>query len=683
MADPSLFQELRRRKVFRVAVAYVIIAWLVLQVVDVLLPMLELPNSIGKVVLILLAIGLPIALLLAWVFELTPAGIQKETDSAATEPVSTGNRNSRSIAVLPLENLSRDTANEPFTIGVHDDLITQISKISSIKTISRTSVMQYRETTKTVPQIAAELGVATILEGGIQKAGDRVHVNVQLIDAASDHHLWSDTYDRQLTAQNIFSIQEEIATAVAKALHATLSPQQKDRLAIVPTKNMAALEAYFVGRQNMATRTVLTLQKAVTHFERAIELDPEFALAYVGLSDAVVLQNVYGNLPEDEMLSTVEPLLNKALKLDGHLGEAYASLGGLKYHTHAYDEAEGLYKKALELNPNYATTYGWYGTLLMDGLDRVLEAFKMHSRAAELDPLSCTFNINLGIVHDVLGDFDAALRQYHRVAELDPAYAIVYPHIGFVYWEAHGDLVEAFPWFVKAIEQSPASPNYPSYLGLLYLDLGDEIHAEQWIEKALELGSTTYRPNVARALFALRRGDAAAIRKFATRALAGRPNIWWGWAAHAQLRNDDLRAGRTHEARARYERAYPKLSNGIDLKVNRTNFRVAIDYAMVLDKCGEDKRANELLDRCMTFIRTIPRMGQEGYWISDAAIHSLRGDIKSALAAMREAIDHGWCAFWWYYFTYDPNFDAVRDDPEFQAMAKELSSKMADQLDRL
>jgi len=687
----TFFDELKRRKVFRVATAYIVIAWLMLQVVDVVVPMLELPNWVGKLVLLLLIVGLPIAIVLSWAFELTPEGVRRDIGGEAitavlspeTAPTATVAPDRKSIAILPFENLSHDAANEPFTMGMHDDMITQISKIGSIKTISRTSVMQYRETTKSTPQIALELGVATVLEGGIQKAGDRVHVNVQLIDATTDHHLWADTYERHLTAENIFAIQAEIATSVAKALHATLSSEQKNRLESVPTKNMVALEEYFAGRQEIAIRTVHSLENAAGHYSRAIELDPNFALAYVGLADANQLQYVYGCLPLNEMLAKAEPLIHKALQLDDHLGEAHTSLGGLKYQEKDYEGAELEFKLALDLNSNYATAYHWYGSALIDGFDRVIDAFAMFTKAAELDPLSCTHNINLGIVHDVLGDTDAALRQYHRVIEIDPAYAVVYPHIGFVHWEAYGDPVTALPWFKKSIELSPGSPNYPAYLALLYLDLGEQTEAERWVETAIKLGPATYRPNVARALLGLFRGDVGRNVECAARAMDDNPNVWWGWIALAQLRNDDLRADRTDAARARYEEAFPTLVGNKEILINRTNFRVAIDYAHVLARSGEHRRANRLLDCSLAFIRTVPRMGQEGYWISDAIIYSLRGDTNAALAALREAIDQGWRACWWYYLNHDPNFEAIRGEREFQAMVQELELDMANRLARL
>ena len=168
----------------------------------------------------------------------------------------------------------------------------------------------------------------------------------------------------------------------------------------------------------------------------------------------------------------------------------------------------------------------------------------------------------------------------------------------------------------------------------------------------------------------------------AAKAMEFNPNVWWGWVALAQLRNDDLRAGRMDDACARHEQAYPAFAGSEELQINRTNLRVAIDYALVLDKSGHQKRANALLDCCMSFSRTIPRMGQEGYWISDSAIHSLRGDTKAALTALREAIDQGWRASWWYHLKHDPNFDAIRDEPEFQTMVKEIEADMSGQLAR-
>ena len=199
----------------------------------------------------------------------------------------------RSIAVIPFDNLSNDASNEPFTVGIHDDLLTQISRIASLRTISRTSVLQYRDTTKTIPQIAKELGVATILEGGVQRAGDRVRINAQLIDAVTDEHLWAATFDRELNASNIFAIQSEIARAIAEALQATLTDDEQQRLGNVPTDSIAALERYFIGKQMLEQRNSDSLVGAINYFQEVIDLDPDFALAYSGLADAYMLLPEY------------------------------------------------------------------------------------------------------------------------------------------------------------------------------------------------------------------------------------------------------------------------------------------------------------------------------------------------------------------------------------------------------
>ena len=319
----SFFKELQRRNVYRVAIAYLVTAWLLAQVADLALGAFGAPPWVQKTFLFLLALGFPVACLLAWAYELTPQGIKRSTDvTPASASTSGGHRTldlviiglltvavvglladrflmsdsedqssasirteRPSVAILPFINRSAIDADAFFVDGVHEDLLRQIATIGSIKTISRTSVLQYRNSDKSAPAIAAELGVDTVLEGGVQRSGDQVRINVQLIDAGTDEYLWTESYRRKLSAENIFAIQSEIATAVADALRAALSPQQRDDLAKIPTRNIDALNAYFSGRRRMETRRPAELAIAVTEFEQAIALDPDFALAYVALAD--------------------------------------------------------------------------------------------------------------------------------------------------------------------------------------------------------------------------------------------------------------------------------------------------------------------------------------------------------------------------------------------------------------
>lgn len=350
----SLLRELKRRNVFRTAIAYLALAWLLTEVAGTVLPGFGVPDWAFKFVVILLALGFVPVLLFSWVYEITPEGLKRErdvvrddsithltakrldyatiamlilaagvlladhlwldnrTDSTRSrlspEPEQSDSTTGRSeatpllnsIAVLPFANRSNLPEDAFFVDGIHDDLLTYIAQIGSIKTISRTSVMKYRDSTQSVPDIARELDVATVLEGGVQRSGDTVRINVQLIDARTDDHLWSQIYDRELTAANVFTIQSEIATAIAEALRTELTPAARQRFENAPTDNLEALEAYFLGRQSMATRTVSDLARAVEYFESATTADPTFALAYAGLSLASALYENYAGLTGED-----------------------------------------------------------------------------------------------------------------------------------------------------------------------------------------------------------------------------------------------------------------------------------------------------------------------------------------------------------------------------------------------
>jgi len=337
----SLFSELKRRNVIRVAAGYAVLSWLLIQVTDTLSDTLSLPDWTGRMVLLLLAIGLVPALLFSWVYELTPDGLKRESEIAPEQSVAAhtarkldmavivllvlaiamfavdrfgGNRGQTpipvtadqatevesddgnqsltpvspiaapqleaSVAVLPFTTRSRDEDDAFFSDGVHDDLLTQLSKISDLRVISRTSVMEYRDTTKNLRQIGQELGVSTIVEGAVQRSGATVRITAQLIDAQTDEHLWAETYDRELTAGNLFAIQTEIATSIAHALSATLSPEEQQALDRQLTDDLQALEAYQRARRNLQSFRLDEVRNSLIELEYAIERDPGFAAAY-------------------------------------------------------------------------------------------------------------------------------------------------------------------------------------------------------------------------------------------------------------------------------------------------------------------------------------------------------------------------------------------------------------------
>jgi TolB-like protein/Tfp pilus assembly protein PilF len=716
----SLIAELKRRNVFRVGVAYAIVAWLLLEVASVIFPGLHLPDWTLTFLIVLVVAGFPLALIVAWAFELTPEGIKRETDVDPAESVrhSTGRKldfaiigllavalifvvvdnyileaepeqasvaREKSIAVLLFDNLSEDTATQPFTNGIHDDILTQISKIRALKVVARTS-MERLDPNLSVPEIGTKLGVATVLEGGVQRSGDRIRINVQLIDCKTEAHLWAETYDRKLTAGNIFSIQSEIARTVAGALRAKLSPEEQDRLATIPTENLDAYEAYLLGEQRIAEETAASLAEATAYFQQAIELDPTFALAYVGLADAYQWQVWRGGLPLEETLAKAQTAVDKALELDDQLGEAYNTLAGIQHSRNDLEGAEATYQRALELNPNYAAAYYGYGDLLTVNLGRYEEALALHRKALELDPFSGNYISSVGADLHALGRFDEALAEYERALEVDPAYPWSYRGIGEHHWFVSGQLDNAVVWFRKAIALDPGNPRHSAFLGWLFLDLGDLDRAKYWIERSIELGPEDFFPNLAMELLHLYRGDLSTALEYGRRAFESEGGSLWvlELSSFEPVVVHEMRAGRYLEARAAFEKIAPELLNEDSPKINVRNYQAAIDLALILSKTGEQQQADRLLEGSLQYIQRIPRLGLYGYGIADAQIYALKGEKQKALVAIRQAIEEGWRGYWWwYYLKLDPILESLHDEPGFQAIVAEIEADMASQLARV
>jgi len=722
----ALFAELMRRNVIRVGIAYLVAGWVVLQIADILIDFLEMPDWSGKLVVLLLALGFPLALVFAWAFELTPEGLKTASEVEGTiyaegvtakkldfitiglvvitlavfagekllfsqktrlEPSTLTSAPvplDASVAVLPFENISQDASNDPFTIGIHDDLITQISKISALKTISRTSVLRYGDRLTPIPQIATELGVATVLEGSVQQAGDLVRINVQLVDANTSRQLWGESYERQLTASNIFAIQNEIVKAIADALYTRLTPDEQVRIEKASTQNLAALELYFLGRQSMAGRNSEALREAIEYFQQAIALDDGFALAYIGLADSYQLQEDAGGLPRDEMFAKALPAIDRAFELDRELGPAYNSLGGLKFTEGNYAEAEQMFKKSIELNPNYATTYLWYGLLLVD-LGRIEEAIIQYRHGIERDPLSSQLLESLGTAMEYQGRFDVALKQYQKSTEVNTTFATSFTYIGNIYWMVSGQISEALACHQKSVDLDPGARLAQAYLGLLYLDLGDVQLADQWISSSLQLAPDSLEPRAAMALLDKFRGNggdwlenAAAVQEIKPYYPDAR---LLQTMSLALLRNHELQEGRIDKARDWYEKNYSALLNDDAPVIDWQNYRPAIDLALVLQKSGDRERAEMLLDQSLAFIESgkVTRLGIGGYGIADVQIYALQGKQQQALTALRQALKQGWRGFWWFYLKHNPNLESLQDNTEFQTMAQNIELFMTSQ----
>jgi TolB-like protein len=357
MGSKNFFAELKRRNVYKVAVAYAVVAWLLLQAASIFLPAFDAPPWAMKIFIIVIVLGFPVALALSWAFEITPEGIKLESEIAPNESITrrTGRKivgitvvlaviaaglmlfqvlrsksdranvapslataaSNKSIAVLPFDNLSRDPDNAYFCEGVQDEILTRLAKVADLKVISRTSTQHFKSAPENLPAIAKQLGVAHILEGSVQKANDQVRVNVQLINAMTDAHLWADTYDRKLT--DIFAVESEIAKTIAETLQARLTGSERSSIAKTPTVNPEAYELYLKGKFFAEKRTGADLRKSIEYYDQAIAKDPGYPLAYVGLADSHLLLTAYGAISTKEAASPARAALKKALALDDSL----------------------------------------------------------------------------------------------------------------------------------------------------------------------------------------------------------------------------------------------------------------------------------------------------------------------------------------------------------------------------
>ncbi|MEL7184915.1 MAG: hypothetical protein AAFN50_00595 [Pseudomonadota bacterium] len=560
----SLLGELSRRNVIRVSTAYVIAAWVVIQVADLVLENIEAPDWVIQTLMLLFALGFPVVIIFSWAYEVTPDGIKKESEIDRTASIThvtgrrlnhviTGllvvalgyyvweSRSSRSdvsqaaqpaiaaeaevgdlsIAVLPFENRSNREEDQFFVDGMHDDLLTTIAKIGSMKVISRTSVMEYKDTTKKIPEIAAELGVATVLEGGVQRAGNQVRINMQLIDAGTDDHLWAEIYDRELTAENLFEIQSEISSAIANALHATLTPEEQQRIDTAPTKNLDALDAYMRGRQHLATREGRRLELGLAEFERAVQLDPNFALAWVGVADSHHLLLVYAGSPPQESRSAAKAALDKALALDPTLGEAHASLGVYYNRTgdHARGEAELL--KATELSPNYATSYHWLSNALLDNVLRLDDARAYGLRSLELDPRSAIIAANMALVYQTRGEYEEAEAFSRRMLDIHPNFPELMISLVNVS-QARGEIAESLQHLEQIVEIDAGNlwSKFQQVANLLLLRESDA--AQDLVRDLQNTAGESTTVALIEIMLATSQGDAARTTSLIEQRLAGR-----------------------------------------------------------------------------------------------------------------------------------------------------------------
>jgi eukaryotic-like serine/threonine-protein kinase len=409
----------------------------------------------------------------------------------------------KSIAVLPFQNLSGDPDNAYFTNGIQDEILTRLSKISDLKVIARTSVEHYQSKPENLPAIGKQLGVAYFLEGSVQKRADAVRVNVQLIKAANDSHLWAESYDRKLT--DIFAVETEISKTVADTLQAKLTGSEEQAIAAKPTENPEAHELYLKGRFFWNKRTSSDLKTAIQYFNQAIEKDPGYALAYAGLADAYALLTAYGAAPVSESFPRAEAAAKKAIELDDSLAEAHTSLGLLLFYDFDFQGATKEFERAIALNPNYATAHHWYGLGPLRCVGDFDKAIAELKRALQLDPLSLIINADLGAGLVTARRYDKGIAQLRKTIDMDSHFYYAYLNLGKAL-QLDGQLDEAVTEYKKAAALNDDS----LVLGLLtqgYAKLGQRDEALKTLEKLQQTATRRYVWNYTFALVHIALGE--------------------------------------------------------------------------------------------------------------------------------------------------------------------------------
>jgi len=514
-------EELKRRNVFKVGAAYLVVSWLILQLVQSVREPLGLPEWTDAFFIVLLSVGLPMALLFAWAFELTPDGVKKtkEVDKETSVTANTGRKlnyaiiatlaialaysvfdrvnqpdsveiteatdtvaaeqgiGNTSIAVLPFVDMSSDQDQEYFSDGISEELLNVLAKIPELRVAARTSSFQFKGQNVDIGNVAEQLNVDHVLEGSIRKADTRIRITAQLIRADTGYHLWSETYDRELT--DIFGIQDEISAAIVAALAETLGLETIAAPTVQAAANTDAYNSFLLGQHLIRQRTKQSIEASLTHFERALELDPDYAPAHASLALASHLltnsRSTYGTLTLEESLSVALPHIKRALALDPALADAHAVKGLLLVAQQKFEDSVTFFDEALRLNPSHNDVRSWY-SIALEALGRHAEAFDVIKEAYRLDPLSnLTFNNYANRLlqrrkHDelavIIGRFDA----------IDPARAASFA--GFVLNQQRR-IADGVVTMLRGAERAPENTRLQSMIAFQLHNLGLRDEARQ------------------------------------------------------------------------------------------------------------------------------------------------------------------------------------------------------------
>jgi len=728
----SIIAELKRRNVFRVGIAYVVTAWLLIQVADILLESIGAPPWVLQAMFVLLGVGFVIALFFAWAFELTPEGVKREKDVDRNQSITpqTGRKLDRTIitilvlalgyfvvdkfylsapavqtqetvavpteevkaearqelqtiAVLPFVDMSAEGDNEYFSDGLTEELLNILAKIRELRVAGRTSSFAFKGKDEDLRSIGEKLSVETILEGSVRKDDkrNRVRITAQLVNVDDGFHLWSETYDRDL--EDIFAIQEEIAREVAQALRITLLGEDEERITPQPVTDLSAYDLYLRGLKSYNEYSYASLERAEKDFSQAIELDPDYIPAQLKWAETWLELTYTGAVPQNEALGKAKPVLEKILKKDPGNSEVHSTLARFHQIDRKVKAAVQEFQLALDANPRNANALAEFGRLLF-GTGKVTRSIEYLNEAGRIDPYSVRVLWNLGMIHSMMLKPEKSSEFTRRIGEIEPNNPMRYYGQAMAHGLS-GNQAQALLWDKQAIELDPDDYELTAGMAVRWTTLGDLEQAEIWAQKADELGANQPVPIMARVgLYQFREQYSLAAdlsKRALDRDLDNRQQstitfrrAWIGSLVHA---------GKIDEALDYYQEALPRaFATPPDLDPESTrNIGRLVEIAMLLQMQDPNSPQATILidaaeqktqlfeDRWIPWVTAIRR----------ATIATARGEKAAAISFLTEVPDGKFGGRWRDFLGTWWVMDSLQNEPEYKQLLAMLEEDMARQ----
>ena len=720
----SFLDQLRHRQVFKVATIYAVSAWPLIQIADLAVPALGLPDSVMTILLQVFLVGFPVSLIFAWLFNFTAKGIVRVKNGGAkdstpqaniqttlsiagtlalavvvtlacqlwlegqsprkaslqlVEKISTAQKSlatskKESIAILPFVPFSNDPEDEFFADGMVEELLNLLAKIPDLQVVARTSSFAYKGVSnKTIVEIARELGVDTILEGSIRKndTTNKIRVTAQLVKVSTGEHIWSETYDREY--RDIFQIQDDIARAVVKKMEVTLLGKTTPFETLAETNNVDAMVAFGKGQQELAHRTAPSIYKALQNFQDAVKFDQGYARAFVGIANANILLALYGDLPKEQANVAAKDALTTAFKLNPNLAAAYATQG-LLLTLSDVTKAEQSFKHAIDLNPNYAMTYMWYGALLQSS-GNASGAHKLFEQAYVLDPKSPVAAYNVAWSYYQAGSEKKAMDIFSQIISNDPYYPGAYNLVGDIL-STRGRLDESINMYERALDVDPINKQAIKGLLISYMDMGDVEKTQQWFDYASKKESQFSAKDISfmKARFYATQGDVNNVLsslkniKF-TDEQRGMNYYIEGEIAFYQ--------GKYAQAITAFERLRRENSINNDSFYYLSEGQSALHLAYAYLQIEELEQATTIIDGFTQFLNKgkSKKANEPSYYYNMALINALQNNTSATYQYFQGAIDAGWIKVW--QADLEPILVKINKEQQFGQMMGGIRARLA------